>query len=78
MEAAPKKFRKFKFLKDMEDAIIEIGNATDGGGTYLCSVPVDKEYKQFGQRKNQCMTREEEENHWREDIFNGDFKAALV
>lgn len=45
MEAAPKKFRKFKFLKDMEDAIIEIGNATDGGGTYLCSVPVDKEYQ---------------------------------
>ena len=45
MEAALKSLRKFEFLKDMEDAIIEIGNATDGGGTYLCSVPVDKEYQ---------------------------------
>ena len=45
MEAAPKNFRKFKFLKDIKDAVIELGDDANEGDTYLCSIPVDKEYQ---------------------------------
>ena len=44
-KAAPKDFRKFKFLKLMEDAVIEIGNESNEDGTYTCSVPINKEYQ---------------------------------
>ena len=43
MEAALKNYKKFRLLKDIEDAVIEIDNATDGGGSYLCFVPLDNE-----------------------------------
>ena len=33
LEAAPKDFRKFKFLKPMEDAIIEVYSDGNTGGT---------------------------------------------
>ena len=45
--AAPKDLRKYKFLEHMEDAVIEIYNDDhyNKGGTYTCSVPVNKEYQ---------------------------------
>ena len=45
LEAPPKDFRKFKFLKHMEDAIIEVYSDDNIGGTYTCSVPINKDYQ---------------------------------
>ena len=45
VEAAPKDFRKFTFLKYMEDSLIEIYNDDNSGGSYTCSVPINKEYQ---------------------------------
>ena len=44
-EAAPKEFRKFEFLKHMENAVIEVSSDDNRGGTYTCSVPINKEYQ---------------------------------
>ena len=45
LEAAPKGFRKFKFLKHMEDEVIEVSSDNNTGGTYTCSVPLNDEYQ---------------------------------
>ena len=45
LEAAPRDFRKFRFLKHMEDAVIEVSSDDNRGGTYTCSVPINKEYQ---------------------------------
>ena len=45
LEAVPKEFRKFEFLKHMENAVIEVSSDDNRGGTYTCSVPINKEYQ---------------------------------
>ena len=51
IKAVPKDFRKFQFLNDNEDAIIEIYNDDDDddddntGNTYTCSVPINMDYQ---------------------------------
>ena len=45
LEAVPKEFRKFEFLKHMENAVIEVSSDDNKGGTYTCSVPINKEYQ---------------------------------
>ena len=46
IEAAPKNFRNFQFLKDNEDAIIEVYNDNGNtGGTYTSSVPINMDYQ---------------------------------
>ena len=44
LEAAPKDFRKFRFLKHMEDAVIDVSSDNNAGGTYKCSILLNKEY----------------------------------
>ena len=45
LEAPPKDFRKFKFLKHMEYAVFKVYSDDNTGGTYICSVPINKDYQ---------------------------------